>query len=323
MRDGFCTPTAGTARRGQTETGSCLLRRVPAQLVRSMTGFGRARETVGGREISVEIRSVNHRYFEVSCRLPRSCSFAEEAIRARVRSRVSRGKVEISLGIADVGISDVKLELDMPLAKAYAAALTRIGEELGLESKADASLIARMPEVLSARRQTADEDSLQKDILSVLDRAVDAFIAMREAEGKRLRDDILSRLEFIERKVAEVERCSADRLERYRDRLLARMREVLSDKDIDEGRILLEAAVYADRSAVDEETVRLVSHIGQFRDILAQSEPVGRRLDFLTQELNREINTIGSKAGELEITAAVVDVKAEIEKIREQIQNIE
>ncbi len=292
-------------------------------MVRSMTGFGRARKTLGGRELTVEIRSVNHRYFEIACRLPRSCSFAEEALKARVRSRVARGKIEVALSVVDVDVSDVSLELDMPLARAYADALGKISKELGLKGCADAAEIAKMPEVLSAKRQAADEESLAGDILTVLDEALDAFIAMREREGAKLRDDILSRLASVERRVAEIEGCSQGRLERYRDRLYSRMKEVLEDKNIDESRILLEAAIYADRSAVDEETVRLRSHIGQFRDILGLHEPVGRKLDFLTQELNREINTVGSKAGELEITAAVVDVKAEIEKIREQIQNIE
>ena len=292
-------------------------------MVRSMTGFGRARAVTNGREITVEIRSVNHRYFEFSCRVPRSYAFLEERLKAETRGCVSRGKLEVGVTITDVEMADTELALDLPLAKAYADALARIGAELSVRDDVSAGMIARMPDVLTARRAVPDEDALWADVKAVLGEALAAFVAMRETEGRGLRDDILSRLSDIEGRVAEIEAGSAERLERYRERLFNRMKTVLEDTNIDENRILLEAAIYADKSAVDEETVRLRSHIGQYRSILDGSEPVGRKLDFLTQELNREINTIGSKANDLGITAAVVDVKAEIEKIREQIQNLE
>ena len=292
-------------------------------MINSMTGFGRAQSVCGGREITVEIRAVNHRYFEFSSRIPRAFSFVEEKIKAHVQSRVARGKTEVSVTVINSEDAAPQVELNMALAKNYADALQRLSDELGLKNDITPGAISRYPDVFTVKKEVDDEEQVWADIRGVLDRAIDSFHAMRAAEGKRLYDDIAGRLDFIEEAVGTIEKTSAPRLEKYREKLYNRMKTVLEGTDIDDSRILLEAAIYADKSAIDEETVRLRSHLAQYRSILQADEPVGRKLDFLTQEVNREVNTIGSKAGDLEITALVVDVKAEIEKIREQIQNVE
>jgi uncharacterized protein (TIGR00255 family) len=292
-------------------------------MVNSMTGYGRAARTINGREIMVEIRAVNHRYFEVSARLPRAFSYLEENMKRQVQGCVSRGKLDMSLAVTNAEAPGAAVELDMKLAKSYAEAMARISAELGLPGEVNAGLIARMPDVFLVRREVPDEEQIWMDVGQVLREALERFCSMRAAEGQKLQADIEGRLAVIEGRLADIEAQSGDRLSRYRDRLAARMKAVLEESGIDEARILLEAAIYADKSAVDEETVRLRSHLSQFAGIFAAAEPVGRKLDFLVQEMNREINTIGSKAGDISITSAVVDVKAEIEKIREQIQNIE
>lgn len=292
-------------------------------MINSMTGYGRAQDTVNGREITAEIRSVNHRYFEVSARVPRAYSYLEEKIKALVQAGMSRGKAEAALTVISAEGSDTEIELNMDAAKGYAEAMEKLADQLGLRNDAGTAAVARMPEVFNVRRAVPDEEQLWVDVKSVFDRAMDNFLAMRAAEGKRLLDDIKGRLDDIRARIDEIETQSAPRLDKYRERLAARMQTVLESTDIDESRILLEAALYADRSAIDEETVRLRSHLDQFDAIVQAKEPVGRKLDFLVQEINREVNTIGSKAADYGITAIVVDLKADIEKIREQIQNIE
>lgn len=292
-------------------------------MVNSMTGFGRSSAVLNGREITVEVRSVNHRYLEMSVRSPRMCSYMEDKIKARVQSRISRGKTDVGITINTADGGDVRIELNMNAARSYAEAIAKISAELGVNGDVSAATIARFPDVFTVEREIPDEEQLWADVCSVLDGALESYCEMRAAEGERLRADLLDKLANIEKDVEIVEKQSADRLARFREKLFSRMKAVLEDTQIDENRILLEAAIYADKAAVDEETVRLRSHIGQFRDILAQNEPVGRKLDFLIQEINRETNTIGSKANDLDITAVVVDLKSEIEKIREQVQNIE
>ncbi len=292
-------------------------------MINSMTGFGRASEVLNGREITVELRSVNHRYFEFSSRIPRSCAYLEDKIKAHIQTRVSRGKFDCGVTIISGEDEAPDVALNINVAKRYAAALETLAAELGLRNDATAVSVARFPDVFSVKRPVPDEEQLWNDVKAVLDAALTGYGAMRAAEGAKLCDDISGRLDFIENAVGEIEKQSAPRLEKYREKLLARMQAVLETVNIDESRILVEAALYADKAAIDEETVRLRSHIAQFRGILKASEPVGRKLDFLTQEINREVNTIGSKANDLDITARVVDVKAELEKIREQIQNIE
>ena len=290
--------------------------------MQSMTGFGRAQDTRNGREITVELRSVNHRFLEVNTRVPRAYSFIEDKLKPVLNGRISRGKVDVGVTIV-TSSADETVELNLEIAKSYADALNRIAEELKVPNEVTAMQIARFPDVFTVVKEQPDEAQIWSDVSAVLDAALDGYCAMRAAEGKKLEEDLLARLDTIEAAIGEIEKESETRLERYRDKLFTRMKSVLDDTDIDESRILLEAAVFADKSAVDEETVRLRSHLAQFRQILRADEPVGRKLDFLIQEINRETNTIGSKANDLDITTVVVELKADIEKIREQVLTIE
>ena len=292
-------------------------------MVKSMTGYGRAEESVNGCTITVELRSVNNRYLECNVRIPRLYLFAEDAIKARVQNTISRGKVDVFVTLDNAGADKVQVSVNKPVADGYYAALKSLAEEYHLSDDISVSLLSRFPEVLLAEKAEEDVEQMAKDICSVLDRALADFDQMRTREGERLRDDILSRAETIEAKVALVEERSPQTVSEYRARLEAKMNEVLANTQLDPARILTEAAIFADKIAVDEETVRLRSHIGQLREMLAKGGAIGRKLDFLIQEFNREANTIGSKCSDIEIARHVVDVKAEIEKIREQVQNIE
>ncbi|MCF2596423.1 YicC/YloC family endoribonuclease [Pseudoflavonifractor phocaeensis] len=288
-----------------------------------MTGYGRAEETVNGCTITVELRSVNNRYLDCNVRIPRLYLFAEDAIKARVQNTISRGKVDVFVTLDNAGADKVQVSVNKPVADGYYAALKSLAEEYRLSDDISVSLLSRFPEVLLAEKAEEDVEQMAKDICSVLDRALSDFDQMRTREGERLRDDILSRAETIAAKVALVEERSPQTVSEYRARLEAKMNEVLANTQLDPARILTEAAIFADKIAVDEETVRLRSHIGQLREMLAKGGAIGRKLDFLIQEFNREANTIGSKCSDIEIARHVVDVKAEIEKIREQVQNIE
>ena len=292
-------------------------------MVLSMTGYGRAGALLHGRDIKVELRSVNARFFEYSSRLPRSCAFLEDKLKKLVAAKVSRGKVELSLSIQTVTAADTVVSVNWSLAQGYRAALDSLIEKMELKNDVTAGMIARFPEVLTQTAAPTNEEELWQDVQSVALQAVDAFVAMRAAEGEKLKADVAGRLDTIEELVAKIEQGSAGRVQAYSDKLYARLQELLGDRNIDESRLVAEAALFADKTAIDEETVRLHSHVAQYREILALDEPVGRKLDFLTQELNRESNTIGSKCQDVAITRLVVELKSEIEKIREQIQNIE
>ena len=292
-------------------------------MVLSMTGYGRAGALLHGRDIKVELRSVNARFFEYSSRLPRSCAFLEDKLKKLVAAKVSRGKVELSLSIQTVTAADTVVSVNWSLAQGYRAALDSLIEKMELKNDVTAGMIARFPEVLTQTAAPTNEDELWQDVQSVALQAVDAFVAMRAAEGEKLKADVAGRLDTIEELVAKIEQGSAGRVQAYSDRLYARLQELLGDRSIDESRLVTEAALFADKTAIDEETVRLHSHVAQYREILTLDEPVGRKLDFLTQELNRESNTICSKCQDVAITRLVVELKSEIEKIREQIQNIE
>ena len=292
-------------------------------MVLSMTGYGRAGALLHGRDIKVELRSVNARFFEYSSRLPRSCAFLEDKLKKLVAAKVSHGKVELSLSIQTVTAADTVVSVNWSLAQGYRAALDSLIEKMELKNDVTAGMIARFPEVLTQTAAPTNEDELWQDVQSVALQAVDAFVAMRAAEGEKLKADVAGRLDTIEELVAKIEQGSAGRVQAYSDRLYARLQELLGDRSIDESRLVTEAALFADKTAIDEETVRLHSHVAQYREILTLDEPVGRKLDFLTQELNRESNTIGSKCQDVAITRLVVELKSEIEKIREQIQNIE
>ena len=292
-------------------------------MVLSMTGYGRAEQERGGRDITVEIKSVNSRYFEYTSRMPRSFAFLDDKLKKLVNGKIARGKAELNLTIVNVEAPDTVITPNVELARQYKAAMDEMARQLGMRNDVTLSGLCRFPDMFSAVHAEADEAELWQDVQAVAAAALENFVAMRAAEGAKLREDVLARLCTLEKDVGVIEQTSAARVQKYTDKLYARLKELLDGRDIDDARILTEAAIFADKTAVDEETVRLRSHIRQYRDILALSEPVGRKLDFLTQELNRETNTIGSKCNELDITRVVVEVKGEIEKIREQIQNLE
>ena len=292
-------------------------------MIRSMTGYGRAEVLVNGRNILVEIRSVNHRYFEFSCRSPRAYGFLESRLKTYLQGKLSRGKVDVNVSIQTVEGSSASVQVNRELAASYVQALRALEEPLGLRDDLSLSVISRFSDIFTVNKETEDEDPIWADVLQVADEATGRFVQMRETEGAKMKEDVESRLDFILQAVEQVEARSPKTVEEYRARLYNKMSEVLGNTQIDEQRILTEAALYAEKIAVSEETVRLRSHVGQFRAILAQGGPVGRKLDFLIQECNRETNTIGSKAQDIEIARIVVDIKSEIEKIREQIQNIE
>lgn len=295
-------------------------------MIRSMTGYGRAEGSFEGVSVTVELRSVNNRYLDCAVKMPRAYLFAEDALRERVQSKVGRGKVDVFVNITRTGGEALSVTVNEELAKAYIGALWRLYELGGGQKvKPDyyAADLARFPDVLLVEKQEEDQEAVKGWLLEVLDRALDDFNAMRAREGEKLAADILSRADAIETLTAAVEERSPQTVAEYRARLEARMREVLQNTQLDESRILTEAAIFADKIAVDEETVRLRSHLSQLRDMLGTGGAVGRKLDFLIQEFNREANTIGSKCNDIEISRTVLEIKAEIEKIREQIQNIE
>lgn len=292
-------------------------------MVKSMTGYGRARETLTGRDITVEVRSVNNRYLDCTVKLPRAYIFAEDAIKARVQKAISRGKVDVFITIDAMASDETVVTVNESLARGYYDALTKLKGMFTLEGDVTAATLAKFPDVVSVTKAEEDLESLGADICRVLDDALAAYNKMRGVEGRKLAADISGRVDTIEETVSRVEAQSPKTLLAYRERLTAKMQEVLQSTAIDESRILTEAAIYADKIAVDEETVRLRSHIAQLRTMLDSGEPVGRKLDFLIQEVNRECNTIGSKCNDIAITRDVVAMKAEVEKIREQVQNLE
>lgn len=293
-------------------------------MIRSMTGYGRATGTFDGMDITLEIKSVNHRYFEFSSRVPRNYGFLDEKLKSFFQGKIARGKVECYLQIDTAGQQETVVKLNRSLAQGYINAYNELSEAFGIENDIKVSDMARVGDIFSVSKEPEDEEQICSDVLSVAEQALERFMDMRTAEGEKLRDDISSRLDFILEKVLFIEQRSPQTVKEYNDKLLARMREVLADVHVDEQRLLTEAAIYADKIAVAEETVRLRSHIDQFRKFFDENGgAIGRKMDFLVQEINREINTIGSKAQDIEIARCVVDVKAEIEKIREQVQNIE
>lgn len=293
-------------------------------MTKSMTGYGRCQRQLGGWDITVEIKSVNHRYFEFACRMPRSCSYMEDRLKSLVQGRISRGKCDLYLQLAATeGNNDEVVKVNIDLAKSYIESLKKLSEETGLPFDISLSTLSKYPDVMTSERAAIDEDELWRYVSQAADEALDNFVAMRETEGERLRADIVARLDMVLSLTEQIEQQSPQTVENYRNRLYQKLQTLLADRNIDDTRILTEAALFADRVAVDEETVRLRSHVKQFKEILDSSEPVGRKLDFLTQEMNRESNTIGSKAQDAKAAAVVVELKSELEKIREQIQNIE
>ena len=293
------------------------------KLIKSMTGYGRAVETVNGREFTVELRSVNNRYLDCSVKLPRSLTFAEEAVKQAVKAAISRGKVDVFISVRSEGDEEVKVTLNSAVLEGYLAAMRQMVADYGVADDISVSAVSRLPEVFSVERPETDEDQLKADLMSVVAKAIEGYDAMRRTEGVALENDMRSRGQTILELVAQVEQGNAQTVVDYRARLEAKLQEVLANTSIDESRILTEAAIFADKVAVDEETVRLRSHLQQMNAMLSGGGAVGRKLDFLLQEMNRETNTIGSKCSDVRLARIVVDMKAELEKIREQTQNIE
>ena len=292
-------------------------------MIRSMTGYGRAKETIHNRDITIELRSVNNRFLDCTVKIPRVYTFCEDVVRAQVQKAITRGKVDVFITIQSVGAEATTVTVNRDLAAGYVRALHGLAEEYGLRDDISVMGVARFPDVLTVSKAEEDMESLSADICTVLQQAIAGYNAMREAEGARLCDDIVGRLATIEALTGTIEERSPDTVAEYRERLSAKMKEVLQSTTIEESRILMEAAIYSDKVAVDEETVRLHSHVAQLRAMLESGGVIGRKADFLIQELNREANTIGSKCCDIAISESVIALKAEIEKIREQIQNLE
>jgi len=293
-------------------------------VIKSMTGYGRAREELHKRDITVEVRSVNNRYLDCTVKMPRMYAFAEDAVKQRVQKAVSRGKVDVFITV-DASAADVaKVNVNLELAEQYAAALNQLAgicAEQNYQPKPE--VLAKFPDVLTVTKADEDLETVSEDLCAVLDQALAAYNAMRAVEGSKLAEDISGRLTNIENYTTQVEARSPETVAEYRAKLTARMQEVLQSTTIDPQRILTEAAIYADKVAVDEETVRLRSHVAQLRTMLESDEPMGRKMDFLIQEVNRESNTIGSKCNDVSIAQVVIGLKAEVEKMREQVQNVE
>ncbi len=292
-------------------------------MIKSMTGYGRAVETVNGREFTVELRSVNNRYLDCSVRLPRILSFGEETVKQAVKNAVSRGKVDVFISVRSEGGDEVQVTLNKAVLESYLTAMRQMVEEYGVADDISVAAVSRLPEVFSLEKPQVDEEQLLSDLMTVTAKALESYDAMRTTEGEALSQDLRNRGNTILELVAQVEQGNAQTVIDYRTRLENKLKEVLNNTAIDESRILTEAAIFADKVAVDEETVRLRSHLKQMNTMLDGGGAVGRKLDFLLQEMNREANTIGSKCTDVNLARIVVDIKAELEKIREQTQNIE
>lgn len=292
-------------------------------MIKSMTGFGRAVAETDGYVITVEIKSVNHRYFEFSSRIPRQYGFLDDKLKSYINSRVSRGKVECYVSIDALNTEAAQVVVNNTLASAYVSALKELSKNYDLKEDFGASTVARFQDVLVVKKADEDEEKIWSYVKLVTDTALDKFISMRTVEGAKMKNDISSRADYILSCVEYIEKRSPETVKEYNDKLVERVHDLIGDVSLDEGRVIQEVAIYADKVAVAEETVRLRSHLDQLKAFINADEPVGRKMDFLVQEINRETNTIGSKANDVDIARKVVDIKAEVEKIREQIQNIE
>ncbi|NLL63165.1 MAG: YicC family protein [Ruminococcaceae bacterium] len=292
-------------------------------MAKSMTGYGHAQIETDSLFVSVEMKSVNHRYFELYPRVPRAYGFLEEKIKSYLLNRISRGKIECNVSIEALDLDDVVVRVNHSLAKAYLNALTELAETYELRNDISATSLTRYGEILSVHKDEIDTETIWEVVKGVLEQATNSFIEMRECEGEKLKEDIFSRIVSIEEMINSIEKRSPETIKEYNEKLKARIRELLEDVTVDEQRLLTEVAIFADKVAIDEELVRLRSHLEQLREMFEETTAVGRKMDFLVQEINREVNTIGSKATDLEINKIVVEIKAEAEKIREQVQNIE
>ena len=293
------------------------------EMIKSMTGYGRAVQTVNGREFTVEVRSVNNRYLDCNVKLPRMVSFAEDAVKQAVKNAISRGKVDVYITIKSEAEADTKITLNASIVEGYLSAMRQMVDTYGVKDDISVSTLSRLPEIFTVEKPEVDEEQLKADLLQVVAAALEGYNTFRAAEGAALDADLRSRGNTILELVAQVEAGNAQTVIDYRTKLYNKLKEVLSNTSIDESRILTEAAIFADKVAVDEETVRLRSHLQQMNSMLSGGGAIGRKLDFLLQEMNREANTIGSKCTDVRLARIVVDIKAELEKIREQTQNIE
>lgn len=292
-------------------------------MLKSMTGYGRTQKVLNGRDILVEIRSVNHRYYEYSSRIPRTYNYIDEKLKVLLKQKISRGKVDVNVSINNIEGRDTAIAINKGVAEGYVNALRSVAEEFNLKDDITLSKLIKLPDIFNIQKAPDDEEQVWNDVAEVATEAIEKFVEMREKEGIKLYNDVLEKTSLILEMVGKVEELSPITTENYRNRLYQKLNEILNGKDFDQQRIITEAAVFAEKIAVDEETVRLRSHISQLVDLLESGDAIGRKLDFIVQEMNREVNTIGSKAQDLNITKLVVDMKAELEKIREQIQNIE
>ena len=292
-------------------------------MIRSMTGYGRQEATLAGMDITVEIKSVNHRYYEFSSRITRGYGFLEEKIKSYLQGRISRGKVDVYVGIETVDAVSSEIIVNHSLAEGYMKALQELSERYQIPNDVTVSSLSRYPDIFSVHKAPEDEEAIWENVRRVLEIAADKFIEMRKSEGQRLKEDVVARMKTLLQYVEFVEKRSPETVAEYQNRLLARLSELLQDVSVDESRLVMEAAIFADKVAVAEETVRLRSHFSEMEQMLSSDEGIGRKLDFIVQEINRETNTIGSKAQDSQIAHVVIEMKAEIEKIREQIQNIE
>lgn len=294
-------------------------------MIKSMTGFGRCETVLNGREITVEIRSVNHRYFEFSCRTPRGYGFLDDKLKSYINSKVSRGKIDVFVSVSASEETPAEVTVNHQLVAGYIKAMREISDTYNIPNDVSVVALSRFSDIYTVHKAEEDEEQIIADVLSAVDVALESFVKMREAEGERMKADILSRANTILSIVEKIEERSPQTVKEYEERLLERIRQTLADNDIsvDEQRVLTEVAVFADKVAVAEETVRLRSHFEQLKEFLEYEEPVGRKIDFIIQEMNREANTIGSKVQDAVLAHKVVDIKSEIEKIREQVQNIE
>lgn len=292
-------------------------------MIKSMTGFGRSEQKINGREVSVEIKSVNHRYFEFNCKTSRGYAFLEEKLKSYVQQRVSRGKIDLYVSVVCAEETQANITLNHSLTAGYVAALKEIASAYGVQDDISVSSVARFPDIFTVHKAQEDEDEVWQSVLPVLDCAMESFMNMRLSEGARMKEDVLSRSQTILSIVDQIDEQSPRTVAQYRQKLEERLRELLESASVDEQRLLTEAAIFADKTAVAEETVRLRSHFTQLQKFMEAGEPVGRKIDFILQEMNREANTIGSKVQNAPLAHLVVEIKSELEKIREQIQNIE
>ena len=293
-------------------------------MLKSMTGYGRQESVIDGKKILVEIKSVNHRFADYNIKVPRHLGCLEDRVKKLASENMTRGKIDIYVAVeSGDDSSDKDIILNTELARSYISALHELRDKFGLKDDISVSSVARYTEIFKSERREEDEEALWQAVSTVMKDAVDAFVAMRIREGERIEADLVARINYMKELALRVDERSPETVKEYSDRLYARIKEVLADRAVDEGRVLTEVAIFADKVAVNEETVRLASHFEEFNEIITSGEPAGRRLDFLIQEINREVNTIGSKAQDIEIAKIVVTLKGEIEKLREQIQNIE